>query len=124
MMTVRSQLEELLKPLLPSGWSIDTTRNNLDVTDRVVVKLAQQRITRTPEAPYAHHTVMFTAAVVDYGQSFDREDELDEEVSTFLFALDALHGTPVKWTDATRSKFDESHPNAYDISLSIITQKE
>lgn len=126
MMTARSELYDLLRSVLPSGWTIDTSRRNLDITDHVVVKLVQQKIVRTPATPMANHTVSFVAAVVDFGQDItaEREDALDEQVNTFLFALDGLSGSPVQWTDATRTKFDEAHPNAYDINLSIITEKE
>jgi hypothetical protein len=119
--SIRSQLEALLKPVLPKGWVIISNERGSDVQTKTVLRLSQQSLKRHPQAPLGALLVTFTARVIAPGDDFEKsEDVLDDAVTSFIFAVDGLGGS-VAWTDAKKVLFDDAL--AYDIELTITVDR-
>jgi hypothetical protein len=121
--SVRTELVALLTPLLPTNWRIVPTNQNLDTLDRTVMQLKQQSLRPLPAAPNARLEVTYIATVISrHTDIVKAELELDESVLTFISALDALDA--VLWSDATKVMANDDKNLAYDITLTIHTEKD
>jgi hypothetical protein len=119
--TVRAELAALLAPLLPKDWLIVPNERAIETANRTVLRLSQQSIQRHPQAPLGAVLVTFKAAVIDPGTDIERaEDNLDDAVTSLLFAIDALGGS-VAWTDANKALFESNL--GYEISLTVTVSK-
>jgi len=120
--TVRQELADLLKPILPKGWVIVPNERAVEGTSHPVLRLSQQSLERHPQAPMGAHLVTFMATVIIPGADYVRsEDVLDDAVNAFLFAVDSLPGGSVAWGTADKKFFEDAL--GYEISLTVTVQK-
>ncbi|KQQ22877.1 hypothetical protein ASF48_06995 [Rathayibacter sp. Leaf299] len=121
MSTVRAQLSDLLKPLLPKGWVIIPEQRDPGVITKTTVLLKQDKISKLPASPIGSLQTSFILTIVTPHIDTTRaEDDLDDSVLELTTALDSLNG--VDWTEA--QKVGAGEYLGYDISLSIITKKD
>jgi hypothetical protein len=123
-MTTRSNLVDALTPLLPKRWKFVDNPRNLDTLSvpSVIVNLVSFR--RTPEAPQGARTVSFLVTLVEPNQDIAKgSDLLDDDVELLLTAIEKQK-KQISWNSATRVKWGDQYPNAYDIDLTVITPKE
>ncbi|PPI28202.1 hypothetical protein [Rathayibacter sp. AY1B5] len=121
MSTVRAQLSEILKPLLPKGWVIIPEQRDPGVITNSTVLLKQERISKLPASPIGSLQTSFILTVLTpHADTARAEDDLDDAVLELTTALDSLNG--VDWTEA--QKVISGDYLGYDISLFIITKKD
>ena len=123
MPSVREQLADLLKPLLPSNVKIIDVPRSVDGIEAKKPVIIIYRETRG-KAPNAVGDYMdtFTLWVVSPFVDVRRaEDGLDDLLDEVLLALDTI--TWLNWSTAERSMFGDQQAPAYKISLSVNVSK-
>jgi len=123
-MSTRSNLVAALKPLLPKRWKFVDNPRNVDsfTVPSVIVNLTSFR--RTPEAPQGARTVSFLVTLVEPNKDLDKgSDLLDDDIEALLTAIEKQK-KQISWNSATRVKWGDQYPNAYDIDLTVIIPKE
>lgn len=118
----RTVLKELLKPLLPNTWRIIPHETNPDVQNTTVVMLKQESIDRNPAAPQGAHDITFTVTIESPLEGLERaEDILDDQVNLLIHKIDDLG---IAWTTAKKVLAPSSGRLAYDITLTLTSNKE
>jgi hypothetical protein len=123
MPSVRQQLADLLKPLLPSNVKIIDVPRSVDGVEAKKPVIIIYRETRA-KAPNAIGDYMdtFTLWVISPFVDVRRaEDGLDDLLDEVLLALDTI--TWLNWSTAERSMFGDQQAPAYKINLSVTVTK-
>lgn len=122
-MSVRSELADALKPLLPASVKIIDVPRSIDGMEakRPVVLLYRESRSKAPNA-LGDYFDTFAMYVVTPGVDTRRsEDALDDTLDSVIEALDAIKW--VQWTTAERSLFGDNQAPAYKITLTIVYNK-
>lgn len=123
-MTIRADLADALKPLLPASIKIIRVPRGLDgiETKRPVLMLYRELVEK---APNAQGTYIHTFALWIVSPNVDpsrAEDQLDDTLDTVITALDDILWC--NWTNAERSTFGDNQAPAYKINLTLLSTKE
>ena len=123
-MTIRADLADALKALLPTSLKIIRVPRGLDgiETQRPVVMLYREQVEK---APNAQGTYLHTFAVWLISPNVDpnrAEDNLDNSLDTLITALDGVNWC--NWVNAERSTFGDNQAPAYKINLTVLSTKE
>jgi hypothetical protein len=121
-MSVRSQLEEALRAVIPTAWKLIPYQDNVDTLDAPLVMFKQSTITKAPEAPRGAYLFNYVITLVnDQTDPQKAENALDDDVETLFAILDGLRAmVPM---EATKVLFQDTYM-AYDITLKILTRKD
>jgi len=122
-MSVRSELADALKPLLPATVKIIDVPRSIDGMEskRPVIMLYRESRAKAPNA-IGDYFDTFALYVVTPGVDTRRsEDALDDTLDSVIEALDAIKW--VQWTTAERSVFGDNQAPAYKITLTIVYNK-
>lgn len=122
-MSVRSELADALKPLLPATVKIIDVPRSIDGIEakRPVVMLYRESRAKAPNA-MGDYFDTFSMYVVTPGVDVRRsEDALDDTLDSVIDALDQI--TWLNWSVAERSLFGENQAPAYKITLQIAYNK-
>lgn len=122
-MSVRSELADALKPLLPNSIKIIDVPRSIDGIEskRPVVMLYRESRAKAPNA-LGDYLDTFTMYVVTPGVDVRRaEDALDDTLDQVINALDTI--TWLNWSNAERSVFGDNQAPAYKITLVIAYNK-
>lgn len=121
-MSVRDELEELIKPRIPTDWKLLPYQDNIDQPDTPTVMFKQLKIENTKEAPRGSWTFTFVLTLVD-GRTDPEiaEPALDDEVETLWMILNSI--SSVNPTLAEKVLFQNAYL-AYDITTEVLGQKE
>jgi hypothetical protein len=122
-MSVRSELADALKPLLPTSVKIIDVPRSIDGMEakRPVVLLYRESRAKAPNA-MGDYFDTFAMYVITPGIDTRRsEDALDDTLDAVVSALDAIKW--VQWTSAERSVFGDNQAPAYKITLTIAYNK-
>jgi hypothetical protein len=113
-------LATALKPVLPKGWVIEGSSRPVANVPNTIVKLQQLAVRKLAQAPAARHEIDIRATITAPGEDTKiTEDRLDDDLLTFLTALDDLH---VKYGEAT--KVIAESRLGYDITITVLGMKE
>jgi hypothetical protein len=123
-MTVRSELSDALRPLLPDTMRIIDVPRSLDglEANRPVVLLYRDRLQKAPNAQGAYLSTVSLWIITPNIDTVRAEDALDTALEHVIFALDQILWA--NWTTAERSIFGDAQAPAYRIDLSVATTKE
>lgn len=123
-MTVRSELSDALRPLLPDSMRIIDVPRSLDglEANRPVVLLYRDRLQKAPNAQGAYLSTVSLWIITPNIDTVRAEDALDTALEHVIFALDQILWA--NWTTAERSIFGDAQAPAYRIDLSVATTKE
>ncbi len=123
-MTVRSELSDALRPLLPDTMRIIDVPRSLDglEANRPVVLLYRDRLQKAPNAQGAYLSTVSLWIITPNIDTVRAEDALDTALETVIAALDQILWA--NWTTAERSIFGDAQAPAYRIDLSVATTKE
>jgi hypothetical protein len=122
-MSVRSELADALKPLLPATVKIIDVPRSIDGIEakRPVVMLYRESRAKAPNA-MGDYFDTFSMYVVTPGVDVRRsEDALDDTLDSVIDALDQIKW--LNWSVAERSLFGENQAPAYKITLQIAYNK-
>jgi hypothetical protein len=122
-MSVRSELADALKPLLPATVKIIDVPRSIDGIEakRPVVMLYRESRAKAPNA-IGDYFDTFSMYVVTPGVDVRRsEDALDDTLDSVIDALDQIKW--LNWSVAERSLFGENQAPAYKITLQIAYNK-
>lgn len=120
MVAPRKVLAAAIKPVLPRGWLLEASGRPLPNVPTTTVKLQQLAVRKLPQAPGARHEIDIRATITAPGEDTKiTEDKLDDDLLTFLSALDDLH---VKWGECT--KVIAESRLGYDVTITILGMKE
>ncbi|MDJ0336436.1 hypothetical protein QMG83_14510 [Salinibacterium sp. G-O1] len=120
--TLREQLADQLRPLLPAAWKLVDVERNVDATNTPVVQLKLGDIAKTDAAPQGMFTSTWTITIISPHQDITKaEYQLDDDVIDLLFALDTIPG--VQWSAAKKVAVDETRLG-WDITTEMHVQKE
>jgi hypothetical protein len=122
-MSVRSELADALKPLLPTSVKIIDVPRSIDGMEakRPVVLLYRESRAKAPNA-MGDYFDTFAMYVITPGIDTRRsEDALDDTLDAVVSALDAIKW--VQWASAERSVFGDNQAPAYKITLTIAYNK-
>ena len=122
-MSVRSELANELKPLLPATVKIIDVPRSIDGIEakRPVVMLYRESRAKAPNS-IGDYLDTFTMYVVTPGIDTRRsEDQLDDTLDEVLAALDQIKW--LNWSVADRAVFGEQQAPAYKITLTIVYNK-
>lgn len=119
--TARQALVDTLTPLCPRGWQWVTDERARPDDPVTRVQALQRRIIPGRFGATAAHRIGFTVTVTvptsEKGLS-KAEDQLDDDILTFLYALSAAH---IQWTTANKAIYDERL--GYQLELEIDSLK-
>lgn len=123
-MSVRSDLAAALKPLLPPRTKIIDVPRSLDgiETSRPVVMLYRERVEKAPNAIGAYFNTFALWIISPNVDTSRAEDQLDNMLDEVISALDELSW--LNWSNAQRSTFGDAQAPAYQVELTIVTNKE
>lgn len=121
MATLRSQLADALKAVLPSNVKIVDVPRGLDGIEarRPVVMLYRSNVTKAPNAQgtfFNAFSLWIVSPNVDSRRSEDQLDEMLDEVLTALVGIPWLN-----WSQAVRSTFGDQQAPAYEITVTVIS---
>lgn len=112
----RQALAAALKPLLPKRWRLIERLEEKDEVDKTTVRLKHLGIERSPAAPTRVHDNRFVVTITSAVAGTIAEDQLDDDVSALLHALDSAH---ITWTSA--EKVVDNNKLAWDITVMLPT---
>ncbi|MGA1838462.1 hypothetical protein VD659_16205 [Herbiconiux sp. 11R-BC] len=123
MTSLRQQLADMLKPLLPGNYRYVTSERDPGVLSAPTVFIRQRRIEPDPRIVTGSHLVTFAVTIATPLSGVDEkaEDDLDEHTGTLLAALDAL--PYISWSTADKAVYTDTGIS-YDIALTIVTRKD
>ena len=123
-MSVRSQVANALRPLLPTNMRIIDVPRSLDGVDanRPVVLLYRDRLEKAPNAQGAYFSTISLWIITPNIDTVRAEDALDNALDDVIVALDQL--VWANWRTAERSIFGDAQAPAYRIDLQVATTKE
>lgn len=123
-MSVRSQVADALRPLLPTNMRIIDVPRSLDGIDanKPVVLLYRDRLEKAPNAQGAYFSTITLWIITPNIDTARAEDALDNALDTVIAALDTL--VWANWRTAERSIFGDAQAPAYRIDLQVATTKE
>jgi hypothetical protein len=120
-MTVRSELTDVLTPILPATWKIIPYERNMDALSAVTVMLKQSTIQDAPDAPQGKYQVGYTITIASPSQSAENaETDLDDVVFVLLAGLKSIDW--LKVGTATKVLVDNQY-YGYDIACTLQTKK-
>lgn len=125
MSTVRADLADALKPLLPTRWRIIPYADSLDRIDtrRPVLMLYRERITPTGAGTFHHidnhMTLWLLTPRLNPGPA---DDALDKAADQLIAAVDALPWCT--WDAAERGVWGDQAFAGYKLTLTATTEKE
>lgn len=119
-MSVRKQLEDALRILLPKRWKIVATSTTLDaISADAVVMLKQLELAPAPRAPRAETIVSYVVTIIDPHEDLaSAETALDDGVVDLFRALQRI--TFTNPTKATKVTFSDQYL-AYDLTVEVVT---
>jgi len=122
-MSVRSDLADALRPLLPTTYKIVDVPRSLDGLEakRPVVLLYRESREKAPNAIgdyFDTFSLYIVNPIVDVRRG---EDALDNALDEVVAALDDISW--LNWTSAERSLFGDAMAPAYKITLTIAVNK-
>ena len=123
-MSVRSQVADAIRPLLPQNMRITDVPRSLDGVDpnRPVVLLYRDRLEKAPNAQGAYFSTISLWIITPNIDTVRAEDALDSALDDVIAALDQL--VWANWKTAERSIFGDAQAPAYRIDLQVATTKE
>lgn len=88
-MSVRSQLEAMLKPLLPKRWKLIPYQDNLDEISAVTVMFKLLKMENFKSAPLGAYNYTFSITIIEPGSDMSKvEAALDDHVEELWKLLD------------------------------------
>ena len=123
-MSVRSEVADALRPLLPTNMRIIDVPRSLDGLDanRPVVLLYRDRLEKAPNAQGAYFSTVSLWVITPNIDTLRAEDALDTALDDVIAALDTI--VWANWRTAERSIFGDAQAPAYRIDLQVATTKE
>lgn len=123
-MSVRSEVADALRPLLPTNMRIIDVPRSLDGLDanRPVVLLYRDRLEKAPNAQGAYFSTVSLWVITPNIDTLRAEDALDTALDEVIAALDTI--VWANWRTAERSIFGDAQAPAYRIDLQVATTKE
>jgi hypothetical protein len=123
-MSVRSEVADALRPLLPTNMRIIDVPRSLDGLDanRPVVLLYRDRLEKAPNAQGAYFSTITLWVITPNIDTLRAEDALDTALDDVIAALDTI--VWANWRTAERSIFGDAQAPAYRIDLQVATTKE
>lgn len=123
-MSVRSDLANALKPLLPARTKIIDTPRSIDGLEAKtpVVMVYRESLGKAPNA-IGDYFNTFALWIISPGVDPVRaENALDDLLDEVVVALDQISW--LNWTTAERSVFGDAQAPAYKVNLTVVTNKE
>lgn len=119
-MSVRNQLQDALRLLVPKRWKIVPTSSTLDaISADAVVMLKQLELTPAPRAPRSEVLVSYVITIIDPHEDIaSAETALDDGVLDLFRALQRI--TFTNPTKATKVTFADQYL-AYDLTVEVVT---
>lgn len=122
-MSVRSDLADALRPLLPATYKIVDVPRSLDGLEakRPVVLLYRESRAKAPNAIgdyFDTFTLYVVSPIIDTRRA---EDALDDALDAVVDALDQIKW--LNWSTAERSLFGDAMAPAYKVTLTIAYNK-
>ena len=123
-MSVRSQVSDALRALLPANMRVIDVPRSLDgmEANRPVVLLYRDRLEKAPNAQGAYLSTISLWIITPKIDTIKGEDELDAALDIVVAALDTILWA--NWRTAERSIFGDAQAPAYRIDLQVATIKE
>jgi len=123
-MSVRSQVSDALRALLPANMRVIDVPRSLDgmEANRPVVLLYRDRLEKAPNAQGAYLSTISLWIITPKIDTIKGEDELDAALDIVVAALDTILWA--NWRTAERSIFGDAQAPAYRIDLQVATTKE
>lgn len=123
-MSVRSEVADALRPLLPANMRIIDVPRSLDGLDanRPVVLLYRDRLEKAPNAQGAYLSTVTLWVITPHIDTIKAEDALDAALDDVIAALDQILWA--NWRTAERAIFGDAQAPAYRIDLQVATNKE
>lgn len=118
---IRHYVVDILTPLLPKKWALKPHAGQPDTPAKVTVLLSLKAYERDSKISGGTRTARWIFTVLepktDPGPA---DDDLDEDIITFLDALDvkAVRRTGLTWTKAERGLYRDTHPG-FDIEITV-----
>lgn len=116
--SARAYIKAQLRPLLPARWQY-LDHEAAAAGDVVRVRVTVREITASDTGDAGAHRVTVHVTVTVPGDSLEQaEDDLDDAMDLFLFALDR---TGLPWSRATKGRFaDEGRRLGYEFDITDI----
>lgn len=122
----RKAVADALRPLFPpkGRWQLVEGEQAAEDSGRTRVRIAQRSIRRADTGDLRAHLVTFRLTITVPTESLEAaEAQLDDDLDTFLYALDT--GTSADWTSADKGQFaDEGGRLGYSLDITIRTNRE
>lgn len=125
---VRDVFLDRIRPALRKSWRVEKTQRTIGKLSRVTLVIRQVRIERDPEVPKSNRRVYFELVLASpLDETGAAELELDDEIVTFLTALDGA--VNVRWESAIKGIWSDQNPapvyvvSAY-MTYSLIRKEE
>lgn len=124
-MSVRSQLEATLKPLLPKRWKLIPYQDNVDELETTTVMFKLLRMENATETPISAFKFTFAITVVEPGNDMVKvEAALDDHVEDLWQLLEKK----IPWTKPTLAEkvgFGDPVTNiGFDITTEALFEKQ
>lgn len=122
MTTLRHELRDRLRPIIPRDYTLRPNGLQLETITKPVLQIKQMRMRPSDEAPVGSLTVdMVLTMAVPQRDPQAAEDKLDDDVLEMLTALDQIGWA--NWTNAEKvTAGPDDQYLAYDITVTITTQ--
>lgn len=113
--TPRLELKAKLTPLLPKTWQVVDNARSIDNVPTTVVQIRLLEVSKLPQAIAAKHQLTYRVTITAPGElNQTAENRLDDDLITFLSALDAAH---IMWGTATKVEVGEMRRLGYDVDI-------
>jgi hypothetical protein len=120
--TPRLELKAKLAPLLPKTWRVVDNARSIDSVPHTVVQIRLLEVSKLPQAPGARHLLSYRLTITAPGESNQAaENRLDDDLLTFLTALDAAH---IRWDTASKVEVGDMRRIGYDITITATGNKK
>lgn len=121
MSTLRSELRDRLRPIIPRDYKLRPNGTTLEQLSGPVLQIKQLRMRPADEQPMGSLRVEFVLTMVVPLQSAQAaEDKLDDDVTEMVTAIDRI-----EWANWTLAEKVTAGPNdnylAYDITVEVLT---
>lgn len=123
-MSVRTQLADALRGVLPANMKIIDVPRSIDgmETRRPVVLLYRERMTKAPNAIGDYFNEIALWVISPNIDPKRGEELLDDSLDDVIVALDSINW--VNWSLAERSVFGDAQAPAYKITVTLVSNKE
>lgn len=121
-MSIRHELADVLRPLLPAGWRIVPYERDIDPPSATVVMIRQKRLRFDERAGRLVAVLILSIISPHTDDTAAAEDALDDGVNDLLDAL--LRVAEVRIPSATKTRFGKVKYAAWDIDVEAIIERK